>query len=77
MEPQGTVYRPAWRLTDLGVATPMDMPRWNVASVRGILRNLAYAGRALTNRTKVVQSRRRGDSTTCALSGDARPGAAP
>ena len=37
----------------------MGKPRWNVASVRGILRNPAYAGRALTNRTQVVQSRQR------------------
>ena len=59
LEPQGTVYRLARRLTDLGVATPMGKPRWNVASVRGILRNPAYAGRALTSRTQVVQSRQR------------------
>src|SRR6476646_3743694 len=59
LETQGTVYRLARRLTDLGVATPMGKPRWNVASVRGILRNPAYAGRALTNRTQVVPARRR------------------
>src|SRR6266480_2756226 len=59
LEPQGTVYRLARRLTDLGVATSMGKPRWNVASVRGILRNPAYAGRALTNRTQVVPSRQR------------------
>jgi site-specific DNA recombinase len=41
LEPQGTVCRLARRLTDLGVATPMGKPRWNVASVRGILRNPA------------------------------------
>jgi site-specific DNA recombinase len=59
LEPQATLYRLARRLTDLGVATPMGKPRWNVASVRGILRNPAYAGRALTNRTQVVPSRQR------------------
>jgi site-specific DNA recombinase len=59
LEPQATVYRLARRLTDLGVATPMGKPRWNAASVRGILRNPAYAGRALTNRTQVVPARRR------------------
>src|SRR5207302_6636623 len=32
---------------------------WNVASVRGILRNPAYAGRALTNRTRVAPACRR------------------
>src|SRR5712691_9322159 len=59
LEPQATVYRLARRLTDLGVATPRGKPRWNVASVRGILRNPAYTGRALTNRTQVAPARRR------------------
>ena len=59
LEPQATVYRLAKRLTDLGVATPTGKPRWNAASVRGILRNPAYAGRALTNRTRVAPARRR------------------
>ena len=40
------------RLAGLGVATPTGKPRWTAASVRGILRNPAYAGRALTNRTQ-------------------------
>jgi len=59
LEPQATIYRLAARLTDLGVPTPMGGPRWNVASVRGILRNPAYAGQALTNRTRVVPARAR------------------
>src|SRR6266567_1330056 len=59
LEPRATVYRLARRLTDLGVATPTGKPRWNAASVRGILRNPAYTGRALTNRTRVVPARRR------------------
>src|SRR5438552_5914869 len=59
LENQATVYRLARRLTDLGVATPTGKPRWNAASVRGILRNPAYTGRALTNRTRVVPARRR------------------
>src|SRR6266513_2106077 len=54
LEPQGTVYRLARRLTDLGVPTPRGGPRWNTASVRGILRNPSYAGRAVSNRTQVV-----------------------
>jgi hypothetical protein len=33
---------------------PTGKPRWNVASVRGILRNPAYAGQAMTNRTRVA-----------------------
>ena len=59
LEPQATVYRLARRLTDLGVATPTGKSRWNVASVRGILRNPAYTGRAQTNRTQVAPARRR------------------
>ena len=59
LEPQATVYRLARRLTGLGVATPRGKPRWNAASVRGILRNPAYAGRALTNRTQVAPARQR------------------
>ena len=54
LEPQMTIYRLAARLTELGVPTPTGKPRWNVASVRGILRNPAYAGRAMTNRTQVA-----------------------
>jgi site-specific DNA recombinase len=59
LEPQATIYRLARRLTDLGVPTPRGGPRWNTASVRGILRNPAYAGRALTNRTQVAPARGR------------------
>ena len=59
LEPGATVYRLARRLTDLGVPTPTGKRCWNAASVRGILRNPAYAGRALTNRTRVVPARRR------------------
>ena len=59
LEPQMTIYRLAARLTELGVPTPTGKPRWNVASVRGILRNPAYAGQAMINRTQVAPARRR------------------
>src|SRR5215469_13705916 len=59
LEPQATVYQLARQLTELGVATTRGKPRWNTASVRGILRNPAYAGRALTNRTHVAPARQR------------------
>jgi site-specific DNA recombinase len=59
LEPRATVYEVARRLTSLGVATPTGKPRWNVASVRGMLRNPAYTGRALTNRTRVAPARGR------------------
>ena len=70
LEPQATVYRLARRLTDLGVATPRGKPRWNVASVRGILRNPAYTGRALTNRTQVAPAA--GASRRCCQPGRAK-----
>jgi site-specific DNA recombinase len=59
LEPQVTIYRLARRLTDLGVPAPRGGPRWNTASVRGILRNPSYAGRALSNRTQVAPARGR------------------
>ena len=59
LEPQATVYRLARRLTDLGVPAPRGGSRWNTASVRGILRNPSYAGRALSNRTQVAPARGR------------------
>ena len=59
LEPQATIYRLARRLTDLGVPAPRGGPRWNTASVRGILRNPSYAGRALSNRTQVAPARGR------------------
>src|SRR2546429_8096862 len=72
LEPQGTVYRLARRLTDLGVPTPRGGPRWNVASVRGILRNPSYAGRAVSNRTRVAPARGRKSAMP-----PARPGVSP
>ena len=59
LEPQATLYRLARRLTELGVPAPRGGPRWNTASVRGILRNPSYAGRALSNRTRVAPARGR------------------
>jgi site-specific DNA recombinase len=59
LEPAATLYQLTARLAGLGVATPTGKPRWTVASVRGILRNPAYAGRALTNRTRPAPARRR------------------
>src|SRR6266550_2195245 len=59
LEPQATIYQLAARLTALGVPAPRGGPRWNVASVRGILRNPAYAGRAVSNRTQVAPARAR------------------
>ena len=57
LEPQATICQLARRLTGLGVATQGGKSRWSVATVRGTLRNPAYAGRALTNRTRGAPAR--------------------
>lgn len=59
LEPGATVHRIALRLTQLGLRTPTGKPRWNVASVRGILKNPAYTGTAYGNRTRIVPATQR------------------
>src|SRR5205807_2179659 len=39
--------------------TPTGTPRWNVATLRGILRNPLYTGTAYANRTQAVAARQR------------------
>jgi site-specific DNA recombinase len=46
-----SLYRVAKRLSDDGIPTPKGEVRWNVATIRGILRNPAYAGIAYSGRT--------------------------
>lgn len=59
-EPPLTLYKIARRLTEAAVLTPMGRERWNVATIRGILRNPAYAGTAYSDRRHVqpAQTRR-------------------
>jgi site-specific DNA recombinase len=52
-----TLYRVAKRLTDDHIPTPRGGPRWNVASVRGILRSPVYTGTAYSERTRPVPAR--------------------
>lgn len=59
LEPGGTLYRVAKTLTDLRVPTPTGKPRWNVSTVRGILRNPAYKGTAYANRTRPAPAKQR------------------
>src|SRR5262245_9836507 len=54
-----TLYSVAKRLTDDQIPTPRGGPRWNVASVRGILRSPAYTGTAYSERTRPVPARLR------------------
>jgi hypothetical protein len=53
------VHSIAVRLTQLGISTPTGKPRWNVASVRGILKNPAYTGTAYGTRTRIVAATQR------------------
>jgi site-specific DNA recombinase len=59
LEPRSTLYSIAKRLSDLGIPTPTGKPRWNVSSIRGILTNTAYVGRAVTNRRYSVPAKHR------------------
>jgi site-specific DNA recombinase len=54
-----TLYGIAKRLTDAQIPTPRGGPRWNVASVRGILRSPVYTGTAYSERTRPVPARMR------------------
>jgi site-specific DNA recombinase len=52
-----SLYGVAKRLTDDQIPTPRGGPRWNVASVRGILRSPVYTGTAYSERTRPVPAR--------------------
>jgi site-specific DNA recombinase len=54
-----SLYMVAKRLSDDHIPTPTGSPRWNVASIRGILRSSAYTGLAYSGRTHPAPARRR------------------
>jgi len=54
-----SLYAVAKRLSNDGVPTPSGGQRWNVATIRGILKNPAYTGTAYANRTRTVPARQR------------------
>jgi site-specific DNA recombinase len=54
-----TLYRVAKQLSDAGIPTPSGQIRWNVATIRGILRSPVYIGQAMYGRTRPVAARRR------------------
>ena len=60
-DPQRTVslYRVAKRLSEQHIPTPKGGPRWNVATIRGILHSPAYAGTAYSGRTQPSPARKR------------------
>ncbi len=49
-----SLYWIAKKLSDDGIPTPRGGVRWNVSSIRGILRSPAYAGMAYSGRTRPV-----------------------
>jgi site-specific DNA recombinase len=54
-----TLYWVAKTLSERQIPTPRGGQRWNVASVRGILRSPAYAGTAYSGRTHPAPAQRR------------------
>lgn len=54
-----SLYSIARRLTEAGIPTPTGNSRWNVASIRSMLRSPVYAGMAYSGRSQPVAARRR------------------
>src|SRR5262249_33867036 len=54
-----SLYAVAKRLSDAQIPTPRGGKRWNVASIRGILRSPTYMGVAYSGRTRPAPARRR------------------
>jgi site-specific DNA recombinase len=60
-DPQQSIrlYEVAKRLSEVQIPTPKGGNRWNVASVRGILRSPTYTGMAYSGRSRPVPARQR------------------
>lgn len=54
-----SLYAMAKRLSDQGIPTPSGGQRWNVSSIREMLKNPAYTGTTYANRTRPVPARQR------------------
>ena len=54
-----SLYQVAKQLSDAGIPTPTGQVRWNVATIRGILRSPVYIGQAASGRTRPVAARQR------------------
>ena len=57
--PPLTLHKLACRLTQAQIPTPTGRAFWNVATLRGILRNPAYSGTAYSNRSHACPARER------------------
>jgi len=58
-QPPLTLYHVASRLTEAQIPTPSGRRVWNVATIRGILRNPAYTGTAYSERTQMCPAQQR------------------
>jgi site-specific DNA recombinase len=58
-QPPLTLYQVAARLTAAQIPTPSGRPIWNVATLRGILRNPAYIGTAYSQRQQLCPAQQR------------------
>jgi site-specific DNA recombinase len=59
LQEPATLYMVAKRLSEQQIPTPTGGCRWNVTTIRGILRDPAYAGTAYSGRTQPAPARRR------------------
>ena len=59
LEEKMSLYAIAKRLSEDGIPTPGGGRRWNVSTIRGILKNPAYTGTAYANRTRTAPARQR------------------
>ncbi len=59
LEPGATLGSIARRLIERGILTPTGKSSWSRSTIRGILKNLAYAGNAHGNCTHLVPARKR------------------
>jgi site-specific DNA recombinase len=72
-----SLYMVAKRLSDDHIPTPTPSPRWNVASIRGILRSSAYIGLAYSGRSHMAPARRRKSALQKVGSGQSQQVAPP
>ncbi len=72
-----TLYGIAKRLSDEHIPTPTGRPRWNVASIRAMLRSPAYTGTAYSGRTRPAPARHRTSALRPVGPGDSHAPAPP
>ena len=76
-ETPATLYWVAKTLSDRQIPTPRAGQRWNVASIRGILRSPAYTGTAYSGRSQPTPARRRKSALQAVGRGESQKPAPP